>query len=131
MQAQVHPFCLVCSGSNPFGLAMKFEEFSEGILTASFHANPTLEGYEGRLHGGVIAALLDGIMTNRLFAEEIVAVTAELRVRYREPVLIGAEILLRGWIEKRHAPLFLLNAELLQEGCIRATASAKFMQQHE
>jgi len=131
IQAKVHPFCLVCSGSNPSGLAIEFETISEGVLTASFQANPIFEGYEGRVHGGITAALLDGIMTNCLFAEGIVAVTAELRVRYREPVLIGSEILLRGWIENRHPPLFLMSAELKQDDCIRATASAKFMQQHE
>jgi len=128
LQAQVHPFCLVCSRSNPYGLALQFTSFSDGILAASFQPNPTLQGYGARLHGGVTASLLDGVMTNRLFAEGIVAVTAELKVRYREPVTIGSGILLRAWIDKRHGPLFLMAAELKQEDCVKATASAKFME---
>lgn len=130
LQAESHPFCVVCSGSNPYGLALKVEGFSGGVLTASFHPNPGLEGYEGRLHGGITASVLDGMMTNCLFAQGVRAVTAELRVRYREPVLVGPEISLRAWIERRHAPLFLLGAELVQENCIKAIATAKFMEHH-
>ena len=130
VQARVHPFCLVCSGSNPYGLALTFESCSGGLLRACFQANPTLEGYEGLLHGGATATLLDGIMTNCLFAQGIVAVTGELTVRYREPVLIGLEIQLTSWIENRYPPLFNLRAELKQDNCVKATASAKFMQRN-
>lgn len=131
VQAEVHPFCLVCSGSNPYGLALTFATGEDGVLNASFHGNPGLEGYEGLLHGGMTAFLLDGTMTNCLFAQGIVAVTAELNVRFQVPVLIGPEIHLTSWIEKRHAPLFLLGAQLRQDNCVKATASAKFMERHE
>ena len=131
LQGKLHPFCLVCSGSNPYGLALAFQTGENGDLRATFHPNPGLEGYKGLLHGGMTASLLDGIMTNCLFAHRIAALTGELRVRYRQPVVIGPEISLRAWIEQRHPPLFLLKAELIQEGCVRATASAKFMQRHE
>jgi acyl-coenzyme A thioesterase PaaI-like protein len=131
LQGHHHPFCLVCSGSNPYGLALAFEAGEDGELKASFHPNAGLEGYEGLLHGGMTASLLDGIMTNCLFARGIVAMTAELRVRYREPVAIGPEVSLRARVEERHPPLYILSAELMQEGCIKATASAKFMARHE
>jgi acyl-coenzyme A thioesterase PaaI-like protein len=130
LQGKVHPFCLVCSGSNPYGLALGFQAGENGELRALFHPNAGLEGYEGLLHGGMTASLLDGIMTNCLFAHGIVALTAELKVRYREPVAIGPEISLRAWIDQRHPPLYLMSAELIQEGCVRATASAKFMERH-
>jgi acyl-coenzyme A thioesterase PaaI-like protein len=130
LQGQCHPFCLVCSGSNPYGLALAFEAGAKGELKATFHPNAALEGYQGLLHGGVTASLLDGIMTNCLFAHGVAALTAELRVRYREPVALGPKILLRAWIEESHPPLYLLSSELIQEGCLRATASAKFMKRH-
>lgn len=131
LQAEVHPFCLVCSGSNPYGLALQFEVAPDGILSAAFQANPVLEGYQGLLHGGITASLLDGAMTNCLFAQGIVALTAELRIRYFTPVLIGSEIRLRAWIQERHPPLYQVQAELTQEDCVRAAASAKFMERHE
>jgi len=83
------------------------------------------------VHGGVIASMLDGTMTNCLFAQGIVAVTGELTVRYCKPVLIGCQLRLRAWIEEQHRPLYVMQAELTQEGCVKAAASAKFMERNE
>lgn len=131
IQQRLHPFCLVCSGANPYGLALQLEEMKEGEIRASFHANAALEGYAGVLHGGIVATLLDGIMTNCLFAHGVAGMTAELRVRFREPVAIGPKISLCARIEEKHPPLYLLTAELMQGGCIKAVASAKFMEKYE
>jgi acyl-coenzyme A thioesterase PaaI-like protein len=127
-RAQAHPFCLVCSQSNPMGLGLEFTSHDDGSVSTSFLGHPALEGFAGFLHGGMIASLLDGAMTNCLFAHGHVAMTGELKVRYREPVVIGTEMRIRGWITQPHPPLYLLEAELEQEGCIRATASAKFVE---
>lgn len=131
VQERLHPFCMVCSGSNPYGLALEFETGETRETKASFHANAALEGYAGVLHGGMIATLLDGTMTNCLFAHGIAALTAELQVRYHEPVAIGPEISLCARIQQRHPPLYLLSAELIQDGRLKAAASAKFMEKHE
>ena len=128
IRAKAHPFCVVCSQSNPLGLGVEFAVQADGSVNASFHPHVALEGYEGCLHGGIIASLLDGAMTNCLFAHGWVAMTAELKVRYRKPVLIGQEILLRAWIKQAHAPLHLLEAELRQGDCTKVTASAKFIE---
>ncbi len=37
-------------------------------------------------------------------------------------------MLIRAWITQSQSPLHLLEAELKQEGCIKAIASAKFME---
>jgi acyl-coenzyme A thioesterase PaaI-like protein len=131
VQAQTHPFCLVCSGSNPYGLGLRFHADDRGGVEARFDANAALEGYPGLLHGGMIASLLDGAMTNCLFARSIVALTGELTVRYRESVLIGPEVEIRAWLENEHPPLYHLRAELKQDGTVKADASAKFMERKE
>jgi acyl-coenzyme A thioesterase PaaI-like protein len=127
-RARVHPFCLVCSQSNPMGLGLEFALHDDGSVSASFLGHPGLEGFKGFLHGGMIAALLDGAMTNCLFARGHVAMTGELKVRYRKPVLIGEEMLIRAWIGQSASPLHVLEAELKQGDCIKATASAKFVE---
>ena len=83
------------------------------------------------LHGGVIAALLDGVMTHRLFQEQIMGVTAELVVRYRHPVLLGHPAMVRGWIVESEAPLYRLQAQLWQDNVLKATARAIFMMKPE
>jgi acyl-coenzyme A thioesterase PaaI-like protein len=67
-RAEAHPFCFVCSPSNPMGLALRYSPQPDRSVAANFLGNCALEGYSGLLHGGVIAALLDGAMTNCLFA---------------------------------------------------------------
>jgi uncharacterized protein (TIGR00369 family) len=131
IRTNAHSFCVVCSHSNPLGLGLQFTVQQDGSVSASLHAHAALEGFEGCLHGGMIASLLDGAMTNCLFARGHVAMTAELKIRYRKPVLIGQELLVRAWIKKSRPPLHLLEAELQQEGCVKAIASAKFLERNE
>jgi uncharacterized protein (TIGR00369 family) len=131
VRTQAHPYCVVCSQSNPLGLGLEFAVHDDGSVSASLHGHFALEGFQGCLHGGMIASLLDGAMTNCLFAQGHVAMTAELKVRYRKPVFIGQEMTIRAWIKASKAPLYLLAAELKQEGCTKAIASAKFIERNE
>ena len=130
-QTEAHPFCFVCSGSNPLGLALRYEPQQDGSVSAKFLGNTTLEGYSGLLHGGLIAAMLDGAMTNCLFARGIRGLTAELKVRYHESVAASEEVLLRAWLEDDAHGLYQLRAELKQAGAVKASATGKFMKQHE
>ena len=98
VRTQAHPYCVVCSQSNPLGLGLEFTVHDDGSVSASLHGHFALEGFQGCLHGGMIASLLDGAMTNCLFAQGHVAMTAELKVRYRKPVFIGQEMIIRAWI---------------------------------
>jgi acyl-coenzyme A thioesterase PaaI-like protein len=130
-QTEAHPFCFVCSGSNPMGLALRYAPQPDGSVSAKFLGHSALEGYSGLLHGGVIAAMLDGAMTNCLFAHGIRGLTAELKVRYHESVAASEEVFLQAWLEDDAHELFQLRAELKQGGAVRASATGKFMKQHE
>ncbi|RPI62864.1 MAG: PaaI family thioesterase, partial [Planctomycetaceae bacterium] len=88
------------------------------------------EGYEDVLHGGVISSLLDGAMTNCLFAHGIVAVTAELVVRFRHPVAIDVPVSVIGRIVSSSPPLHITEAKVIQDGVVMAVAKAKFMEMH-
>ncbi|MGO8838462.1 MAG: PaaI family thioesterase [Limisphaerales bacterium] len=126
-QAEAHPFCFVCSGSNPMGLALRYTPQPDGSVSANFLGHCALEGYPGLLHGGVIAALLDGAMTNCLFARGIRGLTVELWVRYHAGVVGAEESLLRAWVEDESHGLFQLRAKLSQGGKVKASATGKFM----
>ncbi len=131
VRAEAHPFCLVCSQSNPRGLGLEFALQTDGSVSTEYISHAALEGYSGLLHGGVIAAMLDGAMTNCLFARGLQAVTGELTVRYRYPIAVGEAITLRAWLDESMPPLHLLQAELQQAGCVKAAATAKFMERYE
>ena len=78
------------------------------------------------LHGGIVATLLDGAMTNCLFAQGIRALTADLRVRYRSPVFAAEELTVRAWLESSYHGLFELRAEITQGGSAKTRAHGKF-----
>jgi len=130
-QAEAHPFCFVCSSSNPMGLALRYEPEPDGSVSAKFCGHSALEGYLGLLHGGLIAAMLDGAMTNCLFARGIRGLTAELKVRYHESVAASEEVLLQAWLDDDAHGLYQLRAKLTQGGAVKASATGKFMKQHE
>jgi uncharacterized protein (TIGR00369 family) len=84
--------CFVCGESNPFGLRLRFETDGRVVQT---HFVPRAEhiGFQGVVHGGLIATVLDEIMVwacavpTRRFAY-----CAELTVRYLEPAVPGEEV---------------------------------------
>ena len=88
--------CFVCGESNPFGLKLRFETDGRMVQTR-FVPRAEHIGFKGVVHGGIMATVLDEIMVwacavpTRRFAY-----CAELTVRYLQPVVPGAEIVVTG-----------------------------------
>jgi uncharacterized protein (TIGR00369 family) len=129
IRGQSHPACVVCSPDCAHGLQLTFTEFREGQLVGQFDCPASLEGYPGRLQGGVVASLLDGVMANCLFAHGVVAVTTELTVRYRQPVASDVVATLCAEITRTSHGMYCMKAELSQAGQPCAIATAKFFAQ--
>ena len=126
-RSKAHPNCVVCSAPNPHGLSLDFAVTEDGSVRAPFDCPEKFEGYPGLLHGGIVAAALDGAMTNSIFARGQAALTGELSVRYRYPVRVKEEAVVHAWIERSSSRFYLARAELLQQGEVKATATGKFM----
>jgi acyl-coenzyme A thioesterase PaaI-like protein len=127
--ASAHAGCVVCGGANERGLRLRYAPADGNGVEAELDCDGSLEGYGGRLHGGIIAAALDGAMTHCLFALGRRAVTAELTVRFKHPVATGRTATVRARIERDLGPLYLLRAELAQDGVVKASAVAKFLEE--
>ena len=123
-----HPYCVVCGDANRNSLGMDFRTAGNGIVEATFACERTFEGYPNILHGGVICALLDGAMTNCLFAHGCAGITADLNVRFCHPVAANGCVTVRAWIESSLQPLYKLAAELAQCEEIKATAKGRFVE---
>ncbi|MBN2474715.1 MAG: PaaI family thioesterase [Pirellulales bacterium] len=126
-----HPNCVVCGPDNRFGLQLEFTASEDGGVQAAFDCSKTFQGYPGLIHGGVISALLDGAMTNCLFAHGRQGITGELRVRFRHPVVTNRPATVRAWIDQSTPPLHVLQAELVQEESVKAKATGKFMERSD
>ena len=124
---RLHGHCVACGPENPSGLRLKFEKQSDGSVKAAAFCVKDLSGYDGLLHGGVAALMLDSAMTNCLFSAGITALTAEMNVKYRMPVQIGRAVILSASVKADHDPLFIVSSELRQDGRQKVAAEAKFM----
>lgn len=124
-----HGACVACGENNPAGLRLRFTRQPDGSVRAATFCRGELTGYDGLLHGGVAALMLDSAMVNCLFGLGVTAYTAELKVKYKAPVKIGRAAELRARLEKDHDPLYLTSGELLQDGEVKVLAEAKFMRE--
>ena len=122
-----HSGCLLCGNLNPRSLKLSFHVAGNGAVETQFQAHTELQGYNGVLHGGVIAALLDAAMTHCLFHQGVQAVTGDLRVRFVRAVSCNAFLDVRAWVSYSHPPLYRLRAEIVVDKQIMARAEAKFM----
>jgi len=128
IRAGEHPGCLLCGAANPFGLKLRFRVQSDGSVLAMVPCREIFQGYPEMLHGGVISALLDAAMTNALFSMGVVAVTAELSVRFLAPVSLDRGAVARASIrEASSLLLYNVGAEIEQDRKVMARASAKFL----
>lgn len=124
---QAHPRCVVCNPNRDGGLRLDFAPTADGGVEALFHADARWEGYPGFVQGGIVSSLLDGAMTNGLFARGTVNVTAEMTVRFLEPLLLDEDAVVSAHVERDRPPLRIVNAEVRQGGRVKATARGKFL----
>jgi acyl-coenzyme A thioesterase PaaI-like protein len=127
LRSKYHPECFVCAPDMPLGLRMAFHSNGDDSVACRFSFAADWEGYPGFVHGGIVAAALDGAMTNWLLAHGHVAVTAELKVRYRHPVAIETPSSIVARRVETSGPVFVMTAELRQSDRLLATATAKFV----
>jgi acyl-coenzyme A thioesterase PaaI-like protein len=117
----------VCAPSHPPGLRIEYHLGAGGVAQAEFLRHNVFQGYPGQLHRGVITSLLDGAMTNCLFAYGIEAVTGELVVRFLRPAVTDRMAGVSARITKVSHRLHILAAELTQEHMLVAKAQGKFL----
>jgi acyl-coenzyme A thioesterase PaaI-like protein len=131
LRSYEHPHCIVCGSGNRSGLRLDFRPSADGCIEARFSCNHVFQGYTGLLHGGLISSVLDGAMTNYLFARGKVAFTAELTVRFIHPVATDRMALVRAWSMSSSHGLHILGAEVIQDGQTAARATGKLIEQKQ
>ena len=124
---RLHPNCIVCSRSNKRGLQLNFSLCEDGSVAANFELDETLEGYPRIPHGGIISSIFDGAMGNCLFAQGCTPVTAQLNIRFRHPIAMQQTAMVSARVVRSLGSVYVLEAEITQNGQIRATAEGKFV----
>jgi|GEM_PF-2546658 len=125
-RAEWHTGCFGCRSPDQGGLGLRFETRSDGSVVTAFTCPAEYRGYAGWVHGGIVATLLDEAMTECLVNLGIRGITARMNIRYRRPVDIGSEAIVEARLVRVADPLYVVQAELHQNGRVRAVADAKF-----
>jgi acyl-coenzyme A thioesterase PaaI-like protein len=119
--------CFVCGDRNTRGLNIKFH-FDGHQVVARVTAERAFEGYRNIYHGGIISTVLDEVMIKAILAEDIFAVTAEMTVKFKEPVQIGDDLTFTGRVIARKGRLFFTKGEVVgRDGLVYASATGKYI----
>ncbi|MCK4942568.1 MAG: PaaI family thioesterase [Candidatus Aminicenantes bacterium] len=123
--------CLVCGLKNQLGLKTSYYEMDNNELVAVF--NPLIEhqGYPGRLHGGIAAAVLDETIGRAImikYNKDIWGVTVDFNIRYKKPIPLNEELKVVGRVTQESSRLFEGTGELvLASGEIAAIGKGKYI----
>ncbi len=117
--------CFVCGLENSYGLHLAFYETGSGEVSTEITVPERYQGFPGVVHGGIVAAMLDEAAGRAAMTGEQgrFMVTARLEVSYRQPVPVGAPLLLEGALVRRRGRLATATAHLkLADGTLAADA---------
>ena len=118
-----HSRCIF--NGNPIARGLNLVFADDGSLNAVFICGKQHQGYDGKVHGGVIAAIIDASMAQCLMGHGMVGYTTDLAIRYRKPLAVGKRARLKTVITKTEAKglLVSLKTDIEQNrlNAIRAT----------
>jgi acyl-coenzyme A thioesterase PaaI-like protein len=123
--------CFVCGLSNPIGLRASFFELESASVVSLFNGTDHLQGYPGRLHGGIAAMILDETIGRSVcieYGETVWGVTLGLETRFRQPVPLDAEVMTVASIVKNGRRSFTgVGRILLPDGTVAVEATGKYL----
>jgi uncharacterized protein (TIGR00369 family) len=124
--------CFVCGDANPRGLRMRFRREGE-LVVARFVPEADHQGYDDRVHGGILSAVLDETMVWACCARTgRFCVAAELQVRFLRPAPLGASFEARGEMTADRGRLWEARAEIRDTAdVIVARGSGKYFPMSE
>ncbi|BCB95738.1 phenylacetic acid degradation protein [Dissulfurispira thermophila] len=128
MKLEDDNYCFACGKNNPCGLKLSFK-YLNGKLTTEFIPHKIYQGYKDITHGGIITTILDEVMIQAAIAEGMTPVTAEISVRFKNPLLTNKKVIAEAEIIKRGSRLIEAQSRLLNssDGTVIAEASAKLI----
>ncbi len=112
---------------------LSFTFDAQGNLKGRFYCHEKYQGYNNRIHGGILAALIDESMVHCLMGYGIVGVTVTISIKYRLPVYIRKHLdIITSMSGSRMGGVFsALKSELTQDKKRVVTAEAKFYTKNE
>lgn len=129
MEVQDDHYCIVCGKENPIGFKLDFKVDSEAKKAkVLLKISKNFQGWNGIVHGGIIATLLDevGVYAATPLGKNMV--TAEINIKYKKPVPIEKELLLEGEVtEVKRGKIIYVKAKITHKETLLAYSEAKIL----
>ena len=121
--------CFGCGANNPDGLRMRFEP-GEGGSVAEFEVPARYQSWQGVVHGGMVALLLDEAAGWAAWHAGHPGMTGRLEIRYRLPLKVGERIRVTGRVAEVRRTLVRTSSmiERLSDGAVVAEATATIVE---
>lgn len=106
--------CFICGMENEFGLKAPFYEMEDKTVVSIFSYKEYHQSYPGRVHGGLITAMLDEIAGRAIWIEEpeTWGVTMDLKIKFRKAVPYDTPLKAVGKIVKNTHRVFVGMASM-------------------
>lgn len=121
--------CFVCGEKNPHGLHLKFS-LHEGKVSSEFIPQKIHQGYKDIVHGGIISTIIDEAMVKAALMQGLPAITAEITVRFRNPLIVGEKAIIEATITNMNKRIIETSARIKKsDATVVAEGHAKLLRQ--
>jgi len=124
--------CIICGLDNEYGLRAPFYNMEDGSVMTVFKYREQHQSYPGRVHGGLITAMLDEMGLRALWAKELTektfGVTIDLNTKFRKPVPYDEQLIGKGIIVKETGNFLITEAKIMDKfGNVLANGTVKYV----
>jgi acyl-coenzyme A thioesterase PaaI-like protein len=112
---------------HPAAVGMDVRRDGNTSVIASVRVDPMFQGPPGRVHGGILAVVIDELMgtVNRMIGQR--AYTARLAIDFRAPAPIDAELTFRAWLHDQRGRKITMRADGRAGAVVFVEAEALFV----
>jgi uncharacterized protein (TIGR00369 family) len=124
--------CIICGLDNPAGVRAPFYNMADGTVMSRFQFAEHHQSYPGRVHGGMITAMLDEMGLRAMWAkhgsEDDFGVTMSLTTDFRKPVPYGEFLVARGELIRDTGRFAVIEAGIYApDGTLLANGEMKYL----
>ena len=122
--------CIICGMDNTLGVQAQFYNMEDGSVGGLFTYRPEHQSYPGRVHGGMLATMIDELAGRVLWVDrpDCIAVTMDINVRYHKPAPYGEPLKGRGFYTKKLSRAYSAKCVIMDmNNNILAEGEAKYL----
>lgn len=124
--------CIICGMDNDYGLRAPFYNMEDKSVMTLFKYRAQHQSYPGRVHGGLITAMLDEMGLRALWAlygnEDTFGVTLSLETKFRKPVPYDTQLIGKGQVIKESNNFFTTDVFIYDaKGNVLASGKTNYM----